>query len=206
MGIIKTFEKSYLYHGCPFHPAFRLSHTASHLWSSRDYCLSVHHLWGLFVCLFVVEKGRRGWGGGGCRAYCHFYSTCLSLLWAIISQYCPPLVPTGLPRKGMSAAADDSPASAERSRLEATPAPPSNCKLILSGGEGYVDFRMGNESLHRAFHSFSSLASFTVVFPLSVLFGERSSRASRTGLLVVKAAVSLNKNTLMKPRQSSGAV
>ena len=106
----------------------------------------------------------------------------------------------------MSAAADDSPASAERSRLEATPAPPSNCKLILSGGEGYVDFRMGNESLHRAFHSFSSLASFTVVFPLSVLFGERSSRAARTGLLVVKAAVSLNKNTLMKPRQSSEAV
>lgn len=176
-----------MYHGCPFHPAFHPSHTASHLWSSRDYCLSVHHLWGLFVC-------------------CHFYRTCLSLFWAIISQYCPPLVSTGLPRKGMSAAADDSPASAERSRLEATPAPPSNCKLILSGGEGYVDFRMGNESLHRAFHSFSSLASFTVVFPLSVLFGERSSRAARTGLLVVKAAVSLNKNTLMKPRQSSGAV
>ena len=70
------------------------------------------------------------------------------------------LVSTGLPRKGMSAASDDTAAAAERSRLEATPAPPSNCKLILSGGEGYVDFRMGNESLHRAFHSFSSLAFF----------------------------------------------
>ncbi|KAL8585684.1 hypothetical protein ACOMHN_053182 [Nucella lapillus] len=33
--------------------------------------------------------------------------------------------------------------------LTATPAPPSHCKLVLSGGEGYVDFRMGNESLHR---------------------------------------------------------
>lgn len=155
----------------------------------------------MFVCC-----GEWVGGGGGCRAYCHFHRTCLSLFWAIISQYYPPLVPTGLPRKGMSAAADDSPASAERSRLEATPAPPSNCKLILSGGEGYVDFRMGNESLHRAFRSFSSLASFTVVFPLSVLFGERSSRAARTGLLVVKAAVPLNKNTLTKPRQSSGTV
>nr|KAG5698826.1 hypothetical protein BaRGS_019678 [Batillaria attramentaria] len=56
----------------------------------------------------------------------------------------------GLPRKGMSAASeDDAAASGDRSRLEATPAPPSNAKLILSGGEGYVDFRMGSDSFHR---------------------------------------------------------
>ncbi|KAK7096832.1 hypothetical protein V1264_003887 [Littorina saxatilis] len=57
----------------------------------------------------------------------------------------------GLPRRGMSAASElessaDGPLSDSLpSRLEATPAPPSNCKLILSGGEGYVDFRMAGE-------------------------------------------------------------
>ncbi|KAK7096835.1 hypothetical protein V1264_003887 [Littorina saxatilis] len=62
-----------------------------------------------------------------------------------------PSLHEGLPRRGMSAASElessaDGPLSDSLpSRLEATPAPPSNCKLILSGGEGYVDFRMAGE-------------------------------------------------------------
>ncbi|XP_070197091.1 C-Jun-amino-terminal kinase-interacting protein 4-like isoform X2 [Littorina saxatilis] len=62
-----------------------------------------------------------------------------------------PSLHEGLPRRGMSAASElessaDGPLSDSLpSRLEATPAPPSNCKLILSGGEGYVDFRMGED-------------------------------------------------------------
>ena len=57
----------------------------------------------------------------------------------------------------MSAASDDSSDPEGRCRLEATPAPVSNSKLIVSGGEGYVDFRMGNGSVPpRAFLSSSS--------------------------------------------------
>ncbi|XP_025087767.1 C-Jun-amino-terminal kinase-interacting protein 4-like isoform X6 [Pomacea canaliculata] len=55
----------------------------------------------------------------------------------------------GLPRKGMSAASDDSTqSSVDKNRLEASPALPTNSKLILSGGEGYVDFRMGDDEEH----------------------------------------------------------
>ncbi|XP_076446429.1 C-Jun-amino-terminal kinase-interacting protein 4-like isoform X16 [Babylonia areolata] len=52
----------------------------------------------------------------------------------------------GVQRRGMSAACDDaSSVQSDRTRLEATPAPVSNSKLILSGGEGYVDFRMAGD-------------------------------------------------------------
>ena len=52
---------------------------------------------------------------------------------------------SGILRKGMSAASDE-PQSADDSlsaKGEAVPAPPTNTRLILSGGEGYVDFRLG---------------------------------------------------------------
>ncbi|KAJ8305216.1 hypothetical protein KUTeg_017232 [Tegillarca granosa] len=48
----------------------------------------------------------------------------------------------GSPRKGMSAALVTNDAN-NKSRYEASPAPPSNTKLVMSGGEGYVDFRIG---------------------------------------------------------------
>ncbi|GFN79414.1 C-jun-amino-terminal kinase-interacting protein 4-like [Plakobranchus ocellatus] len=51
----------------------------------------------------------------------------------------------GILRKGMSAASDE-PLPADDStsaKGEAVPAPPTNTRLILSGGEGYVDFRLG---------------------------------------------------------------
>ncbi|XP_071087270.1 C-Jun-amino-terminal kinase-interacting protein 4-like isoform X4 [Haliotis cracherodii] len=52
----------------------------------------------------------------------------------------------GTARKGMSAAAPstDDCETPTKSRLEAIPAPPTNTKLVLSGGEGYVDFRIGD--------------------------------------------------------------
>ncbi|XP_035828297.1 C-Jun-amino-terminal kinase-interacting protein 4 [Aplysia californica] len=51
----------------------------------------------------------------------------------------------GTQRQGMSAAAEvTSSSSTPPPRGEATPAPPTNTRLILSGGEGYVDFRMGD--------------------------------------------------------------
>ncbi|XP_067663469.1 C-Jun-amino-terminal kinase-interacting protein 4-like isoform X5 [Haliotis asinina] len=52
----------------------------------------------------------------------------------------------GTARKGMSAAAPstDDGETSTKSRLEAIPAPPTNTKLVLSGGEGYVDFRIGD--------------------------------------------------------------
>ncbi|KAL8561603.1 hypothetical protein ACOMHN_024838 [Nucella lapillus] len=63
-----------------------------------------------------------------------------------ISPECWPLRDPCVQRKGMSAASEDTTwGCADRSRLEATPAPTSNSKLILSGGEGYVDFRMGDD-------------------------------------------------------------
>ncbi|KAK3757539.1 hypothetical protein RRG08_032707 [Elysia crispata] len=52
----------------------------------------------------------------------------------------------GILRKGMSAASDE-PESVDDSlsaKGEAVPAPPTNTRLILSGGEGYVDFRLGD--------------------------------------------------------------
>ncbi|XP_076468439.1 C-Jun-amino-terminal kinase-interacting protein 4-like isoform X5 [Babylonia areolata] len=65
-----------------------------------------------------------------------------------------------LSRRGASPVSAEDPAAPSTSspspspspdpgRLVARAAPASNCKLVLSGGEGYVDFRMGNESLHR---------------------------------------------------------
>lgn len=45
----------------------------------------------------------------------------------------------------MSAASDPSTSqSTPPPPGEALPAPPSNTRLILSGGEGYVDFRLGD--------------------------------------------------------------
>ncbi|XP_041356747.1 C-Jun-amino-terminal kinase-interacting protein 4-like isoform X3 [Gigantopelta aegis] len=52
--------------------------------------------------------------------------------------------PSGFPRKGMSAASDDDTSKVMKTRQEAVPAPQSNTKLVLSGGEGYVDFRIGD--------------------------------------------------------------
>ncbi|KAH9513918.1 hypothetical protein Btru_031734 [Bulinus truncatus] len=51
----------------------------------------------------------------------------------------------GLQRQGMSAASDPSNSnSTPPPKGEALPAPPTNTRLILSGGEGYVDFRLGD--------------------------------------------------------------
>lgn len=49
----------------------------------------------------------------------------------------------GSPRKGLSAATESAETSDNRSRHEAYPVEDSNAKLVLSGGEGYVDFRIG---------------------------------------------------------------
>ncbi|XP_052076043.1 C-Jun-amino-terminal kinase-interacting protein 4-like isoform X14 [Mytilus californianus] len=50
----------------------------------------------------------------------------------------------GAKRKGLSGTAEDTTdTTANKIYQEATPAPPSNSKLVLSGGEGYVDFRIG---------------------------------------------------------------
>ncbi|XP_056011904.1 C-Jun-amino-terminal kinase-interacting protein 4-like isoform X22 [Ostrea edulis] len=50
----------------------------------------------------------------------------------------------GSPRKGLSAATDHEEPSDNKSRHEAIPIEVSNAKLVLSGGEGYVDFRIGD--------------------------------------------------------------
>lgn len=55
-----------------------------------------------------------------------------NLLWTI-----------GSPRKGLSAATESSETGDNKSRHEAYPVEDSNAKLVLSGGEGYVDFRIG---------------------------------------------------------------
>ncbi|CAG5128495.1 unnamed protein product, partial [Candidula unifasciata] len=49
-------------------------------------------------------------------------------------------------RHGLSAASDLSPSSSSPPppKGEAVPAPPTNTRLVLSGGEGYVDFRLGD--------------------------------------------------------------
>ncbi|XP_076071078.1 C-Jun-amino-terminal kinase-interacting protein 4-like isoform X17 [Mytilus galloprovincialis] len=51
----------------------------------------------------------------------------------------------GAKRKGLSGTAVDATTDSTANKIyqEATPAPPSNSKLVLSGGEGYVDFRIG---------------------------------------------------------------
>lgn len=49
----------------------------------------------------------------------------------------------GSPRKGLSAATESAESGDNRSRHEAYPVEDSNAKLVLSGGEGYVDFRIG---------------------------------------------------------------
>ncbi|KAK0060740.1 C-Jun-amino-terminal kinase-interacting protein 4, partial [Biomphalaria pfeifferi] len=50
----------------------------------------------------------------------------------------------GIQRQGLSAASDLLPSSSTPPpKGEALPAPPTNTQLILSGGEGYVDFRLG---------------------------------------------------------------
>ncbi|XP_063415027.1 C-Jun-amino-terminal kinase-interacting protein 4-like isoform X2 [Mytilus trossulus] len=51
----------------------------------------------------------------------------------------------GAKRKGLSGTAEDTTTDSTANKIyqEATPAPPSNSKLVLSGGEGYVDFRIG---------------------------------------------------------------
>ncbi|KAK6173182.1 hypothetical protein SNE40_016686 [Patella caerulea] len=51
---------------------------------------------------------------------------------------------TGMERKGISAASDEKEDTSTKFSHEATPAPPTRTKLVLSGGEGYVDFRMGD--------------------------------------------------------------
>ncbi|XP_050417313.1 C-Jun-amino-terminal kinase-interacting protein 4 isoform X10 [Patella vulgata] len=51
---------------------------------------------------------------------------------------------TGTERKGISAACDEKEDTSTKFSHEATPAPPTRTKLVLSGGEGYVDFRMGD--------------------------------------------------------------
>lgn len=48
------------------------------------------------------------------------------------------------PRKGLSAATESAESGDNRSRHEAYPVEDSNAKLVLSGGEGYVDFRIGD--------------------------------------------------------------
>ncbi|KAK3100549.1 hypothetical protein FSP39_021628 [Pinctada imbricata] len=48
----------------------------------------------------------------------------------------------GLPRKSMSLGKSDT--ELNKINHEAVPAPSSNTKLVLSGGEGYVDFRIGD--------------------------------------------------------------
>ncbi|XP_059147421.1 C-Jun-amino-terminal kinase-interacting protein 4-like isoform X13 [Physella acuta] len=57
-----------------------------------------------------------------------------------------PIYEEGIQRQGMSAASDPVPSTSSTPppRGEATPAPASNTRLILSGGEGYVDFRQGD--------------------------------------------------------------
>ncbi|KAK6173185.1 hypothetical protein SNE40_016686 [Patella caerulea] len=50
----------------------------------------------------------------------------------------------GMERKGISAASDEKEDTSTKFSHEATPAPPTRTKLVLSGGEGYVDFRMGD--------------------------------------------------------------
>ncbi|XP_078323877.1 C-Jun-amino-terminal kinase-interacting protein 4-like isoform X18 [Crassostrea virginica] len=50
----------------------------------------------------------------------------------------------GSPRKGLSAATESSETGDNKSRHEAYPVEDSNAKLVLSGGEGYVDFRIGD--------------------------------------------------------------
>lgn len=50
----------------------------------------------------------------------------------------------GSPRKGLSAATESAETGDNRSRHEAYPIEDSNAKLVLSGGEGYVDFRIGD--------------------------------------------------------------
>lgn len=53
----------------------------------------------------------------------------------------------GSPRKGLSAATESAETGDNRSRHEAYPIEDSNAKLVLSGGEGYVDFRIGSLTL-----------------------------------------------------------
>ena len=48
----------------------------------------------------------------------------------------------------MSAASDDDTSNDMKIRQEAVPAPQSNTKLVLSGGEGYVDFRIGRPKIN----------------------------------------------------------
>ncbi|BFZ15188.1 hypothetical protein BsWGS_18229 [Bradybaena similaris] len=51
----------------------------------------------------------------------------------------------GVQRQGLSAASDLLPSSSPPPpKGEAMPAPPTNTRLVLSGGEGYVDFRLGD--------------------------------------------------------------
>ena len=49
----------------------------------------------------------------------------------------------GAKRRSLSGLTDNTEITTSKNCLEATPAPPSNSKLVLSGGEGYVDFRIG---------------------------------------------------------------
>lgn len=50
---------------------------------------------------------------------------------------------SGAKRRSLSGLTDNTETTTSKNCLEATPAPPSNSKLVLSGGEGYVDFRIG---------------------------------------------------------------
>ena len=50
---------------------------------------------------------------------------------------------SGARRRSLSGLTENTEITTSKNCLEATPAPPSNSKLVFSGGEGYVDFRIG---------------------------------------------------------------
>ena len=56
-----------------------------------------------------------------------------------------------MPRKSMTLGRHEN--EAHKAGHEAIPAPSSNTRLVLSGGEGYVDFRIGmcNKSFTRQY-------------------------------------------------------
>lgn len=63
----------------------------------------------------------------------------------VYENYIISIIFPGAPSKGVSAASDNSVStSAPKTKPhEATPAPSTQSKLVISGGEGYIDFRIG---------------------------------------------------------------
>ena len=78
-----------------------------------------------YFLLFYFEKGLKG---TKIHTFIHVHSI---------------MFISGARRRSLSGLTENTEITTSKNCLEATPAPPSNSKLVFSGGEGYVDFRIG---------------------------------------------------------------